>query len=66
VTEAAGVTEAGCEHDLSFDRCICSCGAMHYYCAKCGTRLGDCPDESSADTIAGVPVADLYGPAERK
>lgn len=28
--------------DLVFDRTLCACGAMHYYCGSCGVQDDDC------------------------
>ena len=30
--------------DSSFDRSLCACGSMHYYCANCGAQLDECSD----------------------
>ncbi len=27
-----------------FDRCLCACGAMHYFCGECGVQDDDCSD----------------------
>lgn len=35
--------EQACEHrDHSFDRSICACGSMHYYCVDCGAQVDEC------------------------
>lgn len=35
---------SACRHtDNHFDRSLCACGAMHFYCNDCGEVLDDCP-----------------------
>lgn len=30
---------------ISFDRSICACGVMHYFCEECGCQADECEDE---------------------
>jgi hypothetical protein len=39
--------------DIHFDRSICACGSMHYFCNQCGTQAEPCSDESPAATKRG-------------
>lgn len=35
-----------CTHpNPSFDRSICACGLMHYYCDECGAQTDECDEE---------------------
>jgi hypothetical protein len=49
LNEALAAEEGGdreCLHpDHSFDRSICACGSMHYYCVDCGAQVDDCAGE---------------------
>lgn len=34
---------AKCVHEnAGFDRTVCGCGSMHYYCNTCGKQLDEC------------------------
>lgn len=36
---------ADCEHeDRWFDRSICHCGRMHYFCNDCGAQIDACTE----------------------
>ena len=38
-----------CKHpDVSFDRSLCACGAMHYYCTECGAQTDECSPDDQA------------------
>ena len=34
--------------DIHFDRSICPCGSMHYYCGQCGQQIDPCDDDEAA------------------
>ena len=39
--------------DHFFDRCLCACGVMHYYCAQCGVlAVGESCAAADADDEA--------------
>ena len=48
-SSAASVDRCECgadADDISFDRSICACGSMHYFCNQCGTQADPCADET--------------------
>lgn len=63
-----------CKHpDVSFDRSLCACGSMHYYCTECGAQTDECSPASEPQTLTeaasgsgltsgNVALGDLFDP----
>lgn len=44
--------------DINFDRSICACGSMHYFCNQCGTQAEPCSDEKPSAAKIVPPKRD--------
>ena len=64
MTPAAGTDTcpncAGGAGDSRFDRTLCACGRMHFYCQRCGNQLEPC------DPVAGEEIVTFEGTYEER
>jgi hypothetical protein len=59
---AAEKCECGAPADaVSFDRSICACGMMHYFCQECGRQADPCDEPQTSAAAESDQNSDLIG-----